>query len=713
MRDRQERGDRTAPQLQKTSPADDATDVAVSANLTLTFNEAVKAGSGFIQIRKATDGSLVQNIAITDASKVNFVGNQLTINPGSDLSPDTNYYVTFVSGVVRDLAGNAFAGISSGAVFSFTTEKDYVDTTGPVILFTTPDEYVSGNQNIVITFNEPVRAGSGEIEIRNAADDALYLTIPVDDGQVAFSGRTVTINPIDFLPIGSYYVAIAPSAFEDLYGNDINGAVSAAIESFGVVAVGVSATAYGTFASAINQGAFASASASGISGDAYAASAFASAVGIYQSVSQTVFASEAGHIIAGNDVGIDMADWNYDAAMNGTLADVTSNRIDILGTDGLTYRIFGYDFNTAATTVAGVGGRGIGLIEVWAGSGADAHIVHVEYNRFQTLQQIASNVINIDAGDSKIIGSTDDDVLFGFAGDDLLIGRDGDDVLHGDEGSDTLIGGLGTDKLYGGAGHDDFVFVSLEELNGDTIEDIGIGDRIDLSAIDGLLYSGSRPPTPFAGEVRNVFRGGNTYVLIDSNGDGVPDAELRLNGGQFGFMDPQPGSNVLVVDAIFPAFGLTLTGDGLRNTLVGGISQDVITGAGQADTLTGGTGPDRFVYNARTDSASRTYDTITDFNAVADVVDLWFEVTGVDAAITSGALSSTRRFDSDLAAAVSSSKLGAHHAVLFTPNNGGFAGSTFLIIDANGTPGYQSSGDMVILLGSASSLVGLDVTDFV
>jgi len=142
--------------------------------------------------------------------------------------------------------------------------------------------------------------------------------------------------------------------------------------------------------------------------------------------------------------------------------------------------------------------------------------------------------------------------------------------------------------------------------------------------------------------VRNVFRGGNTYVLIDSNGDGVPDAELRLNGGQFGFMDPQPGSNVLVVDAIFPAFGLTLTGDGLRNTLVGGISQDVITGAGQADTLTGGTGPDRFVYNARTDSASRTYDTITDFNAVADVVDLWFEVTGVDAAITSGAMPTVR-----------------------------------------------------------------------
>ena len=46
-------GDRTAPQLQQTTPADNATDVAVNANLILTFNEAVKAGTGNIEIRNA------------------------------------------------------------------------------------------------------------------------------------------------------------------------------------------------------------------------------------------------------------------------------------------------------------------------------------------------------------------------------------------------------------------------------------------------------------------------------------------------------------------------------------------------------------------------------------------------------------------------------------------------------------------------------------
>jgi hypothetical protein len=132
-------GDRSAPQLQQTTPDDNATGVAVNANLILTFNEAVKAGAGAIEIRNAATGQLVQSILITDASKISFSGNQVSINPGSDLSPDTGYYVTFGSGVIRDLANNAFAGISSAAVFSFTTEEDYVDTTAPVIIFASPD----------------------------------------------------------------------------------------------------------------------------------------------------------------------------------------------------------------------------------------------------------------------------------------------------------------------------------------------------------------------------------------------------------------------------------------------------------------------------------------------------------------------------------------------------------------------------------------------
>ena len=65
--------------------------------------------------------AVVATIAITDASQVSFSGSTLTINPTSDLAPGTHYYVTLASGVVQDLAGNAYAGLSASTDFDFTT----------------------------------------------------------------------------------------------------------------------------------------------------------------------------------------------------------------------------------------------------------------------------------------------------------------------------------------------------------------------------------------------------------------------------------------------------------------------------------------------------------------------------------------------------------------------------------------------------------------
>src|SRR5258706_281357 len=113
--------DTTPPSLSGTTPADNSTNVAVSANLVLTFSESVKAGSGNVVIHNAADGSAVATIAITDASQVSFAGSTLTINPASDLAAGTHYYVTMASGVVQDLAGNAYAGLSAATDFDFTT----------------------------------------------------------------------------------------------------------------------------------------------------------------------------------------------------------------------------------------------------------------------------------------------------------------------------------------------------------------------------------------------------------------------------------------------------------------------------------------------------------------------------------------------------------------------------------------------------------------
>ena len=85
-------------------------------------------------------------------------------------------------------------------------------------------------------------------------------------------------------------------------------------------------------------------------------------------------------------------------------------------------------------------------------------------------------------------------------------------------------------------------------------------------------------------------------------------------------------------------------------------------------------------------------------------------ITGIDAAVTTGALS-TATFNSDLVAALSG-KLAAQHAVEFTASSGTLAGQTFLIADLNATAGYQANLDLVIhLTGATGTLRDLPRSD--
>jgi hypothetical protein len=49
---------------------------------------------------------------------------------------------------------------------------------------------------------------------------------------------------------------------------------------------------------------------------------------------------------------------------------------------------------------------------------------------------------------------------------------------------------------------------------------------------------------------------------------------------------------------------------------------------------------------------------------------------------------------------------------VFTPDSGDLKGDVFLIIDANGTAGYQAGADFVIHLSGALSLPLLSIANF-
>ena len=326
------------PLLSGTSPADDTIAVPVGSNIVLTFNEAVAAGSGNILIYNS-DGTLARTIAVTDTSQVSFSGNIVTINPSGDLAPSSGYYVNLGAGVITDLAGNNYAGLSGSTALNFTTASpdlagntlaaarvvtlgsttssytDYVgptdsndyykftttgtakfalsltgltadadvyllnsqgievahsynfgttaeainisnlaagtyyvqvkpynsastnytlglsatlgDSTAPLLSSMSPADNataVAVGSNIVLTFNEAVAAGSGNILIYNSNGTVAQTIAVTDAGQVSFSGNTATINPSSDLAANSgYYVNLGAGVIKDLAGNSYAG----------------------------------------------------------------------------------------------------------------------------------------------------------------------------------------------------------------------------------------------------------------------------------------------------------------------------------------------------------------------------------------------------------------------------------------------------------------------------------------------------------
>lgn len=121
--------DTTNPTVSTLSPADNATGVSVSANLVITFDENVDRETGNIVIKKTSDDSTVETIDVTSGQVTGTGTTTITINPASNFSELTEYYVQIASTAFDDASGNSYAGITDTTSWSFTTQ----DATAPVI----------------------------------------------------------------------------------------------------------------------------------------------------------------------------------------------------------------------------------------------------------------------------------------------------------------------------------------------------------------------------------------------------------------------------------------------------------------------------------------------------------------------------------------------------------------------------------------------------
>jgi peptidoglycan hydrolase-like protein with peptidoglycan-binding domain/methionine-rich copper-binding protein CopC len=113
--------DVAAPTVASLSPADDATDVALDANLVINFNEDIATSTGNIVLYKTSDDSMVETIDIAGPKVTASSTTALTINPTTEFDYETGYYVTIANTAVDDTSGNSFAGITALTTWSFTT----------------------------------------------------------------------------------------------------------------------------------------------------------------------------------------------------------------------------------------------------------------------------------------------------------------------------------------------------------------------------------------------------------------------------------------------------------------------------------------------------------------------------------------------------------------------------------------------------------------
>ena len=238
------------------------------------------------------------------------------------------------------------------------------------------------------------------------------------------------------------------------------------------------------------------------------------------------------------------------------------------------------------------------------------------------------------AGDDRVMSGKGDDEMHGGDGNDLLCGQSGDDLAFGGEGQDQLIGHSGNDTMHGGDGDD--------ALLGGSGDDVMHGD-----AGNDWMSGSSGVDTLHGGEGDDVLHGGSSGDFL--NGDAGNDRLYGTSGNDT--IDGGAGNDRLDGgtddDVLTGGLGddLLIGSDG-ADVLDGGEGADTLRAGKGNDVLTGGAGADTFEFT-KTDRQIDEVDTITDFEAALDIIDL----SGLgmsdssklsiveDAAVTDGTLS--------------------------------------------------------------------------
>jgi len=294
-----------------------------------------------------------------------------------------------------------------------------------------------------------------------------------------------------------------------------------------------------------------------------------------------------------------------------------------------------------------------------------------------------------------LVGTDDDNALVGVLGKDVLVGNGGNDsFLEYGGGKASISGGDGNDYIqlltadsatYG------FAFSALNKIDG------GAGfDTLDVTNSGPVVFKA----TTLINVERIIVEDGFNYSFTTDDATVAKNKSMEVDASTL------TDAHTMNFDGSAETNGkFSLIGGAGTDVFKGGARADQISGGAGADIMTGGGGGDTFIFNGIADSVFATRDKVTDFVAGTDKFDFGLAVTGVDAKIT-GSVST----DSDLTALLTG-HLDADHAVIVKVNAGTLAGSVLLVVDGDGTAGFNVQTDYVV---DVTGMTGaLATTDFI
>lgn len=596
LRDTSPPSDTTAPMLSTSSPLDGVIGVAAATNIVLTFSEPVVAGSGNIVI---SDGSDTRTISVLDTNQVTISGNTVTINPTFDLLSSGAYSVQIPSGVLRDAAGNPYAGIADTTTLNFFV----ADNLGPTITALS----LASTTSLLVTSNESGHAGLYVGATLIGTDVPLSADVPA---QLTPQAQSSVINASLIVSDMSSNTTTSSSAI--YLGTTLDDAFFPAAGAGGYV-FGYDGNDYITGDNTLGLFVVGGPGADGVR--------------VYSATDLTlVYAVDVANQTSdsADDGGVTI---NYDSieGLNST------NTIRLVATNvnvfGVATHVFGggtgenwylADFNgngrNARTDVGDIylmsgwgmedaGARALTQVNLSGTSGAD---ILTGGSKADTLYGgNGGDVLKGVGGDDIIYGGNGNDSILGNIGEDLIYGEDGDDLLEGGQNNDTIFGGAGSDSIWGGttgvdhftggADADTFRFEvgNSTSLVKDAILDFG--DGLDIIKIFGES-EGIDLNSGISG-VSNLAVGGTADLEIAQVG--AANMVIAITNG---------GAGPLTIDKSMVQLDIILA-NGAGRTAVGGDLSDGIRGGDGSDNISAGAGGDVIVIGATSeDNIGEQYD---------------------------------------------------------------------------------------------------------